>query len=111
MNAIKSIIVSFLRTVRRTSYAEYVNWPDISKTFIESLKYHTETIEISSLVNQRLMVNLDKDQILIEHKINAIKILAEQIINKGYYELTEEIEYDCFKNTYRVHILIDRGLR
>lgn len=111
MNAIKSIIVSFLRTVRNTSYAEYINWTDISKTFTESLKYHTQTIEVSTLVTQRLMLKLDKDGMLIEHKMQVIQRLAEQIIEKGCYELTEEVEGDCFKNTYRVHILIDRGLR
>lgn len=111
MNAVKSIIVSFLRTVRDTSYAGYVNWPDISNRFTEALKYHTQTISVSTLVDQRLITRLEKDQILMEHKRNAITKLAEAIVENGFYELVEEVENGYFKNTYKVHVLIDRGLR
>lgn len=111
MNAIKSILVSFLRSTRSTHYAEFINWHDVSQTFTEALKYHTQTISVTTSMDQRLIARLDKKQILMENKINAITRLAETIIENGCYELEEEVENGYFKNTYKVHVLIDRGLR
>jgi hypothetical protein len=111
VSPISSVIANIIIRVNQTE-SHYPWIKDLLRTIKSCLEYHTQVLYVDTFLSRDALVCYNNVEMIKEdQKHQAILNMAEEIINSGFYETIQEVDEGGMKTRYKIHILIDRGIK